>query len=38
MTLYADEVRFNPAGNQVLLIKHIPGLRGPAAPADRPGA
>lgn len=31
MTLYADEVRFNPAGNQVCLVKRIPGLRGPAA-------
>lgn len=32
LTLYADDVSFNPAGNQVRLSKRIPGLRGPAAP------
>jgi serine/threonine-protein kinase RsbW len=35
MNLYADEVRFNAAGNQVSLTKDISGLRGPAVPCDR---
>ncbi len=35
MTLYADDVRYNAAGNNVTLTKAVKGLRGPAsAPAD----
>ncbi len=30
LTLYADDVRFNGAGNQVTLTKAVAGLRGPA--------
>jgi anti-anti-sigma factor len=37
MALYADAVRFNEVGNQVRLIKCIPGLLGPAVPEDQPG-
>lgn len=29
LTLYADDVRFSPAGNQVTLTKAVTGLRGP---------
>lgn len=36
LTLYADDVRFNPAGNQVTLTKAVLGLRGPAVPAGNP--
>lgn len=32
LTLYADDVRYNAAGNQVTLIKTVAGLRGPALP------
>ena len=35
LMLYADAVRFNEAGNRVLLTKNLPGLRGPAV-AIRP--
>jgi len=31
LTLYADDVRYNAAGNQVVLTKAVKGLRGPAA-------
>ncbi|EFL49498.1 anti-sigma-factor antagonist [Solidesulfovibrio fructosivorans JJ]] len=31
LTLYADDVRYNAAGNAVTLAKAVPGLRGPAA-------
>jgi len=37
LALYADELAFNEAGNAVRLAKRIPGLRGPASPADRRG-
>ncbi len=30
LKLYADDVRFNAAGNQVILTKAVAGLRGPA--------
>ncbi|WP_428563144.1 MAG: ATP-binding protein [Solidesulfovibrio sp. DCME] len=33
LTLYADDVRYNAAGNQVTLTKAVAGLRGPASPA-----
>lgn len=32
LTLYADDVRYNAAGNTVTLTKAVPGLHGPAAP------
>lgn len=34
LTLYADDVRYNAAGNQVTLTKTVTGLRGPAALQD----
>ena len=37
MTLYADDVRYNAAGNQVILVKAVPGLTGPASPPGVPG-
>ena len=37
LTLYADDVRFNAAGNQLTLTKAVPGLRGPAAAPAAPG-
>ena len=37
LALYADDVRYNAAGNQVVLTKAVPGLRGPAVPSCGPG-
>lgn len=37
LTLYADDVRFNAAGNQVTLTKAVSGLRGPATPPANAG-
>ena len=37
MALYADDVRYNAAGNQVTLVKAVPGLTGPASPPGAPG-
>jgi len=37
LTLYADDVRFNAAGNQLTLTKAVAGLRGPAAAPATPG-
>ena len=37
LTLYADDVRFNAAGNQLTLTKAVSGLRGPAATPQTPG-
>ncbi|MHC1790754.1 ATP-binding protein [Solidesulfovibrio sp.] len=37
LTLYADDVRFNAAGNQVTLTKAVSGLRGPAIPPEDAG-
>ena len=37
LTLYADDVRFNAAGNQVTLTKAVSGLRGPATPPEDAG-
>lgn len=37
LTLYADDVRFNAAGNQVTLTKAVAGLRGPATAPEDPG-
>jgi serine/threonine-protein kinase RsbW len=34
MTIYADDVRFNDAGNNVTLTKSVTGLRGPATVSD----
>ena len=33
LTLYADDVRYNAAGNVLTLTKAVPGLHGPAAPS-----
>ena len=33
LTLYADDVRYNAAGNVVTLTKAVPGLHGPAVPS-----
>ena len=37
LTLYADDLRFNAAGNRITLTKIIPGLRGPATESDQSG-
>jgi len=34
LTLYADDVRYNAAGNAVTLTKAVPGLHGPAVPPE----
>ncbi|MHC1713176.1 MAG: ATP-binding protein [Solidesulfovibrio sp.] len=34
LTIYADDVRFNAAGNNVTLTKTVTGLRGPATVSD----
>jgi anti-anti-sigma factor len=37
MALYADDVRYNAAGNQVTLQKAVPGLTGPKSPPEPSG-
>ena len=37
LTLYADDMRYNAAGNQLTLTKAVSGLRGPAVAPGAPG-